>query len=116
MQRADLRDADLLETLLQDADMVGAYCKGANFFMADLRGANCREANLQQVDLQGGDLRKADMTNAHVQDAKLAGADLSGTLLNAADFLDALGLTNAQTREAVTDEKTRLPDYLGDEP
>jgi hypothetical protein len=37
---------------------------------------------------------------------------LSGTKLQAADLLDALGMTNEQVNQASIDEKTRLPDYL----
>jgi len=115
LQRADLRDADLFESRLQGADIEGVYCKGANLFLADLRRANCREINLQDVDLQGGDIfSEGDLSSAPVQDARLAGVEMRGTQVQAADFLDALGLTKKQTEEADADDQTRFPSHLVD--
>ncbi|MFH1571991.1 MAG: pentapeptide repeat-containing protein, partial [Gemmatimonadota bacterium] len=103
---------DLLEAVLAEADLRGAFCAGTNFFLADLRRANCQEAILRQADLQGGDLREADLRRAQIQDARLGGAELKGALLQGADLLDSIGLTADQAREAVSDGTTRLPEYL----
>ncbi len=108
---ADLRGASLQDAQLQGADlqgarMQGADLQGANLENARLRGASLQGANLQEVNFEGADLRETFFWQANLQGAQLQGVDLRW----------AIGLTLQQIGSAITDEKTRLPDYLRSPP
>ena len=60
--------------------------------------------NLRDVDLRGGDLQEAHLARANLREADLSGADLSSVE----------GLTQEQLDSAVTDENTKVPEYLQD--
>ena len=94
---ADLRGADLQEADLQGANLQEAQLQGAN-----LQGASLQGANLQEANFEGADLWQTFFWQANLQGAQLQGVDLSG----------AIGLRLQQIELAVTDEKTRLPEYL----
>src|SRR3990167_491618 len=61
-----------------DADLQGAYLRGADLRDADLQVAYLRGADLRRADLQGAHLRGADLRDADLQGAYLQGADLRG--------------------------------------
>ena len=69
-ERADLRDADLRDANLCDADLRNADLRGANLCDADLRGADLRNANLRDANLCDADLRGADLCGANLRGAK----------------------------------------------
>jgi uncharacterized protein YjbI with pentapeptide repeats len=46
------------------------------------------------------------------RDVFLTGANLAGSDLRGTDLTKILGLTLTQIESAITDEKTKLPDYL----
>jgi uncharacterized protein YjbI with pentapeptide repeats len=75
---------------------------GADLRGADLRGADLQGANLQEAQLQGANLQETFLWQANLQGAQFQGVDLTG----------AIGLTLQQIGMAVTDERTRLPEYL----
>jgi uncharacterized protein YjbI with pentapeptide repeats len=54
-------------------------------------------------------LRRANLRDANLIYAKLEGAKLELTDLRGANLTGATGLTESQLREAVCDERTRLP-------
>ena len=59
---------------LSDADLCGAYLRGANLYGADLRDADLCGANLCDANLYGADLRGANLCGANLCDANLCGA------------------------------------------
>lgn len=59
----DLRDANLSEMDLCNADLRGADLRNANLDDADLRGANLSGTNLDNADLCGANLRDANLGN-----------------------------------------------------
>jgi uncharacterized protein YjbI with pentapeptide repeats len=79
----------------------------------DLSGTFIRRTNLSGVNLRGADLSMADCSNAVFRGADLTGAILVGTILKGADLRDVVGLTREQLSQAVSDNKTLLPEYLG---
>lgn len=85
----------------------GVSLAGVDLRGADLRGADLREANLQEAQLQG-----ARLQGARLQGADLQGANLERAQLQGADLTGVIGLTLWQVETAVTDERTRLPDYV----
>jgi Pentapeptide repeats (8 copies) len=62
----NLRDANLSEMNLCNADLRGADLRNANLEDADLRGANLSGANLENADLSGANLRDANLGNNRI--------------------------------------------------
>jgi hypothetical protein len=94
---ADLRDSDLRDAFLRDADLRDSDLRDAFLRGADLRGAVLRGAFLRGADLRGAVLRDADLRGAVLRGAFLRGADLRGAVLRGAflrgaDLRDAVGL------------------------
>ncbi len=132
--RANLREATLIDANLQGANLRFAHLEGADLAGAKLQEANLRfahlfraklqEANLPfaqlegadliDANLQGANLNGANLQGAYLGGAKLQGADLNGANLQGANLTEAKGLTREQLDEACGDDKTTLPDYLGD--
>ncbi len=88
-----LRNANLVGTHLERADMSGADLSYANLGSADLRGANLRGAILKgaalnQADLTGADLTAADLSFAVMSGALLNGARLDGAILRQSTWVD----------------------------
>ena len=73
---------------------------------AKLNGAGMLESNLQY----------ADLTNANLEGAQFnEDVTFIQSKLNGADLTWATGLSFSQIKLAITDDKTRLPDYLEEE-
>ena len=104
LSQATLFDARLTEALLTDADLTEA-----RLWSVDLTGAAATYVHLQRAGLLEANLTKADLTGAD-----LAAADLKSTILQGADLSWVSGLTQEQLDSAVTDENTKLPEYLQD--
>jgi uncharacterized protein YjbI with pentapeptide repeats len=102
LRGADLRAADLRRAILPFAGLRYAVLVGA-----DLRAADLTSADLGSADLRRADLRRVDLTSADLTSARLGDADLRH-----ADLRDATGLTQKQLDDAITDEGTKLPEYL----
>jgi uncharacterized protein YjbI with pentapeptide repeats len=127
--QVNLQNADLSQTDLKKAKLRGNL-RGVNLSAADLRRteikwSNLSQANFQKADLRGAKLLESDLSNADLEKANLSGvtfwnwidmngANLNGTDLTSSKIMNARGLTCQQIRQAVTDEKTRLPNYLKD--
>jgi uncharacterized protein YjbI with pentapeptide repeats len=94
LNEADLSDADLSGAYLSDADLSGAYLSdadlsGAYLTSANLSGASLTSANLSRVYLIVANLSGANLSGANLSGADLSGADLSGADLSGADLSDA---------------------------
>jgi uncharacterized protein YjbI with pentapeptide repeats len=111
-QRAFLVNADLRRATLQYADLRHADLRGANLQQADLRHANLHAANLEDADLLDGNFAQADLAAAIFGDVSLQGVNLTGADLRGTDLSRVGHLTHAQVVSAITDEHTRLPEYL----
>jgi uncharacterized protein YjbI with pentapeptide repeats len=124
---ANLFEANLFGADLRTANLSWATLSGANFDGANLSGGNLWGSKLQRADLGGANLSEADLSGANVSEADLSGANLSETDLSGANLSEAdLGgtnlsgvglrfvknLTKEQIARAITDNATRLPDYL----
>ena len=81
----------------------------------DLHGAFLRRTDLTDAVLVRANLAGADLSNADLRGADLDEAVLTGTVLNGADLRGAKKLTEAQVRQAIIDEGTRLPELLAAE-
>lgn len=112
LRGADLRGANLQGANLQEAQLQGANLQGARLQGADLQGANLERAQLQGASLQGANLQEANLEGANLQETFLWQANLQGAQLQGVDLTGAIGLTLQQIGMAVTDERTRLPEYL----
>jgi uncharacterized protein YjbI with pentapeptide repeats len=128
LEEAIMRDINLEDAILQGADLKNADLSGAILTNARLgprpnldptlvkptvlAGANLTGATLLRADLSHADLAGANLTNAKLVDATLAHANLDGAILRGADLKGAVGLTEQQLANAVTDATTRLPDAL----
>lgn len=86
--------ADLSESNLSGANLVGADLSYATLFGADLRGANLLEARLVEADLRdanlsGANLLSADLYRANLNQASLSMANLCNANLHEANLIDA---------------------------
>jgi uncharacterized protein YjbI with pentapeptide repeats len=81
----------------------------AKKFRLDVRGAFLRRTDLSNASLRGANLTDADFTNAILRGADLEGAILDGTVLRGADLTGVRNVTLAQLKNAILDEKTKLP-------
>ena len=91
---AELQGAYLIGAELQGTNLSGAELQGANLSGAELQGAyliwaELQDANLNEAELQGADLSWAELQDAYLIRAKLQGADLSGAELQGADLIRA---------------------------
>jgi len=68
---ANLRDTDL-----SGANLIGADLRNADLSGAVLSGANLRNAHLSGADLRGAYLNDANLSGANLRNAHLSGADL----------------------------------------
>jgi uncharacterized protein YjbI with pentapeptide repeats len=112
LERADLSlahlgDSELIEAHMERADLSGAYLTGA-----DLARASLVDAHLEGADLTAAYLPDSHLERASLRQAFLEAADLSGASLHGADLRGADGLTREQLAEAITNNKTKLPEYL----
>jgi uncharacterized protein YjbI with pentapeptide repeats len=84
-----LENAVLIGAELRKADFAGSYLNGANLDEADLRSAN-----LNDTEIRGASLRYAHFQDASLYEAQLQGADLTGAQLQGA-FLQLAKLQGA---------------------
>jgi uncharacterized protein YjbI with pentapeptide repeats len=121
LQNADLKNTNLKEAKLNFSNLCGANLESANMEKSKLQEANMQRANLQNAKLNGAgmlesNLQYADFTNANLEGAQF-NEDVSfiQTKLNGANLSWATGLSYSQIKLAITDDKTRLPEYLEEE-
>ena len=109
---AYLEGADLVTAHLEEADLSNAHLEGADLYRANLKGANFWLAHLERSRLQRSNLEGADLRNAHLEGADLKETNLSFAIINAADFADAIDLTQEQIDECVFITKYDSVNYL----
>jgi uncharacterized protein YjbI with pentapeptide repeats len=88
---ADLRHVNFSRTILDRANLRGAWAKEADFERAQLLGASLDFAQLQgawldYAQLQGASLASAQLQGASLQKAQLQGASLNWAQLQGASF------------------------------
>jgi uncharacterized protein YjbI with pentapeptide repeats len=93
-EHLDLRQANLGQADLQEANLEHANLQEADLTVADLRGANLEHASLWRARLELANLRGANLERAYLEEADLAVADLRGANLESAS------LRGASLREA----------------
>jgi uncharacterized protein YjbI with pentapeptide repeats len=106
---AKLARADLHCVILMDGDLPRANLAFASLQQAVLRKTNLRGSDLREANMDRADLCRADLAGADLRGASLAGCFLKCTNLRGTDLSTALGLTDAQLRDAFGDERTALP-------
>ncbi|MCZ6750130.1 MAG: pentapeptide repeat-containing protein [SAR324 cluster bacterium] len=87
----DLRNANLSEVFLHNADlshsiMIGANMSGAKMKDAKLDHSKMVNADFSGADLSGANLSGADFTASNFSNANFAGANLAGAHFDAADM------------------------------
>ena len=104
LKGATFRGARMDGARLEDADLEGADLEGANLSRARMSGCRLAGARLLTVDLERGDLIDTDLEDADLSGARLALCDLAGARLgqarvDGADFVGALGVSDAAARD-----------------
>jgi uncharacterized protein YjbI with pentapeptide repeats len=112
---AHLGGANLEGAGLSEANLAGASLGGAELAGAQLDGANLEGAYAGSANLEGANLVEANLRGLHLVEARLERAFLTGAHLEGADLRGASGLTQEQLDEAITDDDTKLPEYLSRE-
>lgn len=95
LEGTDLQGADLQNAILNGAAFKNANLIATNFQGAQLRGASFDGAKLQGADLRNAFLKKAEFKNAiltktNLQGARLQGASFDGANLRGTDLRNAL--------------------------
>ncbi|MGV9765043.1 pentapeptide repeat-containing protein [Micromonospora tulbaghiae] len=106
-----VRGVVLSECDLRAANLSGASLPASHIDHADLRGALIRWVDLRGCGLDGSDFRGAVLRGSNLKFATLEDADLRGV-----DLSEVRGLTEEQLSEAIMDDRTILPSYLGSGP
>lgn len=107
LQGAKLERASLKTALLDGADFRGAVLRATNFSQASIDAADFRRADLWYADLRGSSLREADFRNANLHFARFGDADLSGS-----DLTRTKHLVQRELDAACGDAATQLPDDI----
>ena len=81
-------------------------------FRLNIVGANVRRTDLSYANLTGADLTDANCSYVNFRGANFKDAKLTRTKLIGADLTGAKNLTKEQIDEAITDDTTKLPDYM----
>jgi uncharacterized protein YjbI with pentapeptide repeats len=89
MRRSSLQQTQLQGAYLSEAQLRGAYLQGAQLQGAELSAAQLQGADLTDAQLQGADLTEAQLQGADLPEARLQGADLTGARLQGADLTGA---------------------------
>ncbi|MFF0012916.1 pentapeptide repeat-containing protein [Streptomyces sp. NPDC005374] len=129
---ANLRAIQLPKALFHRANLAGLDASGSStnlrnvdFSEAILTCANLSWADISSNSLKDGgsvnrtNLRYAILTGANLQNAKLQGALMRGARLDyanlrGADLSDVKGLKASQLEKAFIDDKTKLPESIGE--
>lgn len=98
LSSANLSQADLSETNLTRAICTAANCTGAVFRQAQLLNTFFDEADLSEADLSGADCRMAIFNEAQLNQAQLDGADLTMALFVEAKLQKAQFGQTTQTK------------------
>lgn len=110
LSNARLEGADLFQSSLEGANLTGARMAEANMMSTDLKFANLTNSDLRGADLRGASLQRAKLTGAHLADALVHDADLELVDVRGVDLSGVRGLTPAQAKVALRNEKTLFPD------
>jgi CRP/FNR family transcriptional regulator, cyclic AMP receptor protein len=94
LKGTDLRNSNLTEVFLHNADLKDSVMLNANLSNAKMKGALMQNtklvnANFTGADLQGANLQGADLTGAVFTNANLMGANFGGANFTAADFSES---------------------------
>jgi len=117
-KRIDARGVDFFGAYLVKASLRESFLQEAIFYEADLTeailiDANLESANLQKAILKSAKFTRAKLTNAILKDADLTGADLIGANLNEVDLSTSI-IDGADFRDAIFNRNTKLKrDQLG---
>jgi hypothetical protein len=90
LDRADLRQVDLIGADMRRSSLQQTQLQGAYLSEAQLRGAYLQGAQLQGAELSAAQLQGADLTDAQLQGANLSGAQLQGATLARANVYRTL--------------------------
>ena len=114
----DLSGMDLTWAKLQGAKLDGANLTSANLQLAGLSNIDLSKttlsnallsgANLRGTVLSGQDLSGMDLTWANLQGAKLDGVNFTNAILDGANMIDAIGLTDEMLDDAASLTQVRL--------
>jgi uncharacterized protein YjbI with pentapeptide repeats len=121
LKNINLKNANLKEAKLHFSNLSGANLESANMEKCKLQEANLQRASLQNVRLNGAGMLESNLQYADLTNASLEGAQFNEDVtfiqckLNGANLSWATGLSSSQIKLAITDDKTRLPEYLEEE-
>lgn len=110
--RTNLSGQDLSQRYLARADLREAQLVNTNFYMADLAGACLTGANLAGANLAGANLSGADLRDAVLTNANMLVTDLNGAILNGANLLGTHNLTIDQIHSAIYNNTTQIDKEL----
>ncbi len=95
-----LRNAELYQFILKNANLSRANLSRANLSRANLEGANLEGANLEGANLRGANLEGANLEGADLEKANLEKAKLLGAKLKEANLLEEANLSRANLEGA----------------
>ena len=90
-----LREADLSDAQLSDAELGGAVFYEVDFSNADMSDAGLETVDFRVANLTGADLSGADLTDADMRGATLRNADLTGAVVTDQQLASCASLERA---------------------
>jgi Pentapeptide repeats (8 copies) len=108
----NLRSVNLVDVEVLCANLRAVDFSKAILIRSNLSGSILTCAYLNGANLSNAILSHADLRGAKLIDTDLSDTDLSRTLLLGADLSTSKNLNNDRLKVAITNEHTKLPDYL----
>ncbi|WP_329121218.1 pentapeptide repeat-containing protein [Streptomyces sp. NBC_01465] len=106
--KVNLTGASLIAADLRHAELGNSVLRGARCTEADLRGARLVKTDLGEADFTGADLREANLRKARAHGTRFGGADLRLADLRGTDLTGA-ELAGARLEGAVGSDRTVWP-------
>ncbi|WP_241671697.1 pentapeptide repeat-containing protein [Streptomyces sp. IB2014 016-6] len=108
----ELMNADLSRAMLSGTDLTGAWLTGVDLSYAIMLETDFTGAKFNASDLTGAILTGSDFTGTTFMDVDMNATNLNDVDLTGADLSDVSNLTRDQIEFARTDGETRLPNEL----
>ncbi len=113
MDVADMRDVrgagvQLRHCKINNADLTGAYLKGADCSFSEMR-CNLHKANLSQANLYGVDFTGADLSYANLTKSDMSGAVILNANFTFAKMTDSIGTNGKPWGNSASKHEPKKP-------
>lgn len=108
----NLKEANLSRSILERANLGNVNLKEADLTEANLKSSNLSESNLKEANLTRADLSNANLKRSNLKEANVEKARINGANLDEVDIHEAESLTIQQLLSVRSLRKAILPETL----